>query len=216
MTAWEASKELHLFPVKVREYRKPDDECNAELIKFFKTYPQKQSNFPEGVITSKPDLYKCDNVWVKRIHEWFNCCLEEYWNQYQLHCDHLQISQSWFNCAPAGDGFGHPLHRHPMSYVSAVYYLTEGSPTAFDDPCTPRVYDTLDIHMHKEMEAEWGINETIEAEPNKLIIFPAWLRHFSGSHFADYDRWSMSFNAFPTGKINIGPWDYPQLEVKVL
>ena len=113
MTAWEASKELHLFPVKVREYRKPDDECNAELIKFFKTYPQKQSNFPEGVITSKPDLYKCDNVWLKRIHEWFNCCLEEYWNQYQLHCDHLQISQSWFNCAPAGDGFGHPYIDPP-------------------------------------------------------------------------------------------------------
>ena len=77
--------------------------------------------------------------------------------------------------------------------------LQKGSPTAFDDPGRSRVYDTLDIHMHKEMEAEC-INETIKAGFNKLIIFPAWLRHFSGRHFADYDRWSMSFNAFPDRK----------------
>ena len=27
---------------------------------------------------------------------------------------------------------------------------------------------------------------------------------------------TISFNAFPDGKIKVGPWDHPQLEVKVL
>ena len=209
-------KELQLFPVKIREYRKPEDDIHEHLIEFFSTYDQQPSNFPEGVWTSKPDLHKCDNEHVKRLHEWFYQCLEEYRNEYQLYCDRLKITLSWFNKAPAGSGFGHPLHRHPMSYVSAVYYLTEGASTAFDDPCTPRIYDTLDIHMHKEMEAEWGINEVIKAEPGKLILFPAWLRHFSGRQLENFDRWTMSFNAFPDGKTNIGPWNHPQLEVKVL
>ena len=208
--------EIQLFPVKLREYHKPEDNIHERLIEYFKTYPSQPSNFPEGVLTSRPDLHKCENEDVKMLHMWFRECLEEYRNQYQLYCEELVISMSWFNHAPARSGYGHPLHRHPMSYVSAVYYLTEGAPTAFDDPCTPRVYDTLDIHMHKEMEAEWGICDTIDAEPGKLILFPSWLRHFSGRQTEDFDRWTISFNAFPDGKINVGPWAHPQLEVKVL
>ena len=208
--------ERHLFPIKIREYHKPEDDLNDKLIEFFKTYPQQPSNLPEGVLTSRPDLHKCDNEHVKKLHGWFYACLEEYYNEYQLYCDGLEISLSWFNHAPAGSGVGHPLHRHPMSYVSAVYYLTEGAPTAFDDPVTPRVYDTLDVFQHEAMVNEWGINETITPEPGKLIIFPAWLRHYSDRQLDNFDRWTMSFNAFPAGKVNVGPWDMPQLEVKLL
>ena len=64
---WEASNELNLFPVKIREYRKPKDDIHDHLIKFFETYPQQLSNFPEGVITSRPDLHKCDNEDVQNF-----------------------------------------------------------------------------------------------------------------------------------------------------
>jgi hypothetical protein len=101
-----------------------------------------------------------------------------------------------------------------MSYVSAVYYLTEGAPTIFDDPCTPRTYDTLDVWREDLMAADLGINEKIDAVPGQLIIFPAWLRHFSGRQMAQFDRWSMSFNAMPAGRVNIGPWGLPQLNVE--
>ena len=155
--AYPVSKVHKFFPVLVREYIKPEDKLNDDLINFFKDYPQRQTNFPEGVITSRPDLQKCDNIHVRFLIEWFNECLEEYRNQYQLYCEGLTISQMWFNHAPAKSGAGHPLHRHPMAYVSAVYYLTEGAKTAFDDPVTPRVYDTLELNQHDKMEAEWGI-----------------------------------------------------------
>ena len=216
MPVWEASNELNLFPVKVREYHKPKDDMHKYLLEFFETYPQQLSNFPEGVITSRPDLHKCDNEDVRNLMGWFRACLDEYHNQYQLYCDNLEISACWFNKAPAQSGVGHPLHRHPMSYVSAVYYITEGAPTAFDDPCTPRVYDTLELHQQEKMADPWGICETVSAEPGKLIIFPSWLRHFSGRHLEDFDRWTISFNAFPNGKCNTGPFQMPQLEVKVL
>lgn len=207
--------DIHLFPVVLREYQNPQD-INAELIEVFKTYPAQQSNFPEGVITSRPDLHKCDNKVVDQLFAFFEDSLMEYRVHNKLYCDALQISLSWFNHAPAGSGFGHPLHRHPMSYISAVYYLTEGAPTYFDDPCTPRTSDTLDVWKDDLVNCGWGINEKIEATPGKLILFPSWLKHYSGRQMEKYDRWTVSFNAFPVGKVNVGPWDMPQLNIKLL
>ena len=42
---WEASNEINLFPVKIREYRKPKDDIHKHLIEFFETYPQQLSTF---------------------------------------------------------------------------------------------------------------------------------------------------------------------------
>ena len=58
-------------------------------------------------------------------------------------------------------------------------------------------------------ENHYGPHAAIDAEPGKLILFPSWLMHQSDRHLEDYDRWTISFNALPTGKVNIGPWDEP-------
>ncbi len=212
-------KELKLFPVVLREYHCDVVHNTDKVIKFLRNYPSMQSNLPEGVITSRPDLHKVKEeecAELDQLFGFFEQCLREYRAVYKLYCDNLDITLAWSNHAPAGSGFGHPLHRHPMSYLSAVYYLTDGAPTYFDDPCTPRVTDTLDVWYHDKMECSWGINERVEAEAGKLILFPAWLKHYSGRQVEDYDRWTISFNAFPTGKTNVGPWDMPQLNVKLL
>jgi len=204
-------KEIHLFPVVIREYTNPMADKDAEIIEFFKTQPAMQSNIPEGVWTSKPNQHMTENPHAQLLHEFFEDSLEEYRNTYKLYCDRLTITLSWFNYAPANSGVGHPLHRHPMSYLSAVYYMTEGAPTYFEDPCTPRTSDCIDVFRHDAMLASEGINAKIDADPGKLIIFPSWLKHYSGRQMFDYDRWTVSFNAMPTGKINVGPWDCPQL-----
>ena len=64
--------EIHLFPVVIREYHKPEDDLHEHLIEYFKTYPAQPSNFPEGVLTSRPDLHKDDNIHVKRLIEFFD------------------------------------------------------------------------------------------------------------------------------------------------
>ena len=66
------------------------------------------------------------------------------------------------------------------------------------------------------MEREWGgAAEKVDAEENKLILFPSWLKHYSGRQLDTYDRWTISFNVFPVGKINMGPWNLPQLKVSI-
>jgi len=155
--------ELHMFPVVCRTYKQPDDTLNQRVIESMDGYPAQQSNFPEGVITSRPDLHKIEDGPITELRQFFWDCLAEYRYAYKLYCDGLEISSMWFNHAPAGSGFGHPLHRHPMSYLSAVYYLTTGAPTFFDDPVTPRTYDTLDVFQGDMMDREWGINEKFDA-----------------------------------------------------
>ena len=209
-------KDIPLFPVLVREYRCVED-FNDQLIEEFNAYPYKaQSNIPEGVITSRPDLHKITEGPIDKLMGFFEDSLMEYRVYHKLYCDALDISLCWFNHAPAGSGFGHPLHRHPMSYVSAVYYVTGGAPTYFEDPVTSRTHDTLDVFKEDLLQSDWGINTAIDAEPGKLIIFPSWLKHYSGRQLDDTDRYTVSFNAFPVGKVNAGPWDYPQLNVKLL
>lgn len=211
-------KELHYFPVKIMEYTDPGwtPSWAEEFKAWGKTFPAQQSNFPEGVITSRTNLHKQDVPCVQRVVKFFNECLAQYKERFELNCDQLEISIAWFNHAPSQSGWGHPLHRHPMSYVSAVYYLTDGAPTIFGDPCTPRTSDTLDVWQDNLMEAELGINEMYSSNPGKLIIFPSWLQHFSGRQMQDFDRWTIAFNALPTGKVNTGPYGLPQVNLKLL
>ena len=76
--------------------------------------------------------------------------------------------------------------------------------------------DTLDVFQESLMQAEYGINAAIKAEPGKLILFPSWLKHYSMRQLDKFDRWTISFNVFPTGKVNVGPWEAPQLHVELL
>ena len=55
-------KEVHLFPVVIREYHKDTSQNTDKLIEFLREYPSQQSNIPEGVITTKPDLHTCETV----------------------------------------------------------------------------------------------------------------------------------------------------------
>jgi hypothetical protein len=66
------------------------------------------------------------------------------------------------------------------------------------------------------MQSDWGINEKVEAEEGKLILFPSWLRHYSGRQLENFDRYTVSFNVLPCGKINVGPFDLPQATIDIV
>jgi uncharacterized protein (TIGR02466 family) len=84
-----------------------------------------------------------------------------------------------------------------MSFFSAVYYVTDGSPTVFEDPVKHRTEAQLEVLRH-----EYAPHHFVEAVPGKLILFPSWLYHSSTPHFGNEDRYVISFNVMPTGAIN--------------
>lgn len=133
----------------------------------------------------------------KDLFNWFRECLEEIRVKQQYDCDKFEITNSWFNVALAGYDMYQNYHRHSMSFFSAVYYLTDGSPTIFEDPVIHRTQAEIEVlRMNYE---PWIFSD---AEPGKLIIFPSWLYHSSKIHLGESNRYIISFNSLPTGKIN--------------
>ena len=60
-----------MFPVVCRTYKQPDDTLNQRVIESMHGYPAQQSNFPEGVITSRPDLHKIEDGPITELRQFF-------------------------------------------------------------------------------------------------------------------------------------------------
>ena len=205
-------KKHGLFPTDVYEFRLGEEDMwmSDKALDFIKTLEMSMYNYPAGVRTSRGDIHKEEPMLP--LIGFFHDCLEYMRCDLALQVEELKISLSWANWAPGKSGAGHPLHRHPYSYLSGVYYFTEGSRTVFQDPVDIRNLDTLEI-IRDHFD---GPYEKFEAEPGKLLIFPGWLRHFSEPQAREDDRFTMSFNALPHGAVNAGPQGVPMARINVL
>lgn len=185
---------IKLFPIELFEFKKEFDfdqiivDCEkyADLIKH------------SDVISSMRNLH--DKPELKELFDWFRQCLDEIRLKQKYDCDSFEITSSWFNRSLPRSQMSLNLHRHSMSFFSAVFYLTEGSPTVFEDPVIHRTQAQLEVL--RELDKDSSPHQNIEAEPGKLIIFPSWLFHFSAPHIGDKDRYVISFNTMPQGLVN--------------
>ena len=205
-------KKHGLFPTDIYEFRLEDEDMwmSDKALDYIKTLEMSMYNYPAGVRTSRGDIHKEEPMLP--LIGFFHDCLEYMRCDLALQVEELKISLSWANWAPGKSGAGHPLHRHPYSYLSGVYYFTEGSRTVFQDPVDIRNLDTLEI-IRDHFD---GPYEKFDAEPGKLLIFPGWLRHFSEPQAREDDRFTMSFNALPHGAVNAGPQGVPMARINVL
>ena len=204
-------KKTHdLFPTRVWEYRLDDDQAIDQALECIKTLDMQMYNYPAGVRTSRGDIHKDPEM--EPLINFFLDAVDDVRSELFLQVDELRISLAWANFAPSGSGAGHPLHRHPYSYLSGVFYFTEGSDTVFQDPVDIRNLDTLEI-IRDNFD---GPTENFKAERGKLLVFPGWLRHFSNPNPVGVDRYTMSFNTLPHGRVNAGPQGIPMAQMHVL
>ena len=133
----------------------------------------------------------------QELFNWFRSCLEEIRISCEYDCEKIEITNSWFNVALAGYKMYQNYHRHSMSFFSGVYYLTEGSPTVFEDPVIHRTQAQIEVLRKNYQPTVFS-----DAEPGKLIVFPSWMYHNSRPHLGDKNRYIISFNSLPSGKIN--------------
>lgn len=201
-----------LFPTTVYQFNLGDDDMwmADQALEYIKTLEMAMYNFPAGVRTSRGDIHKEEPMLP--LIGFFHDCLDYIRCDLCLQAEELRIALSWANWAPPNSGAGHPLHRHNYSYLSGVFYFTEGSETVFQDPVDIRNLDTLEI-IRDYFD---GPTETFKAEPGKLLIFPGWLRHYSNPHVSEESRYTMSFNSLPHGPVNAGPQGVPMANINVL
>jgi len=156
-------------------------------------------NFIENNIThqvsigmTQGDLHKRDET--QNLVKFFNNSLEQYKNYYGDDCERISITSMWGNMTDAFSGDRHHQHKHPLSFVSGVFYLTEGSSTMFFNPTN---FDMFHV---------WKTNNNYEYENvpkvGELILFPSTLQHCTKPHTSGNHRHTISINTIPAGKVN--------------
>lgn len=184
---------INTFPTELFIFRNQNID-NAALVDTLKTL----DNVEIKKSTTLSMLYNLNNLEeFKDLFKWFEQCLEEVRVSMKYDCDSFEITNSWFNVALSGYNMYQNYHRHSMSFFSAVYYLTEGAPTLFEDPVFHRTHAQLEV-----LRKEYKPSIPLSAEPGKLVIFPSWMMHSSRPHIGSADRYIISFNSLPSGKIN--------------
>lgn len=137
---------------------------------------------------------------------WINDCLEDYRQTFRYNCDAFKPILSWINKATQEGS--HQPHVHPNSYLSAVYYISDNcTPTYFEDPRIQSRSGWMVGSNSPAMSVVWQC----PSETGTLVIFPSYLSHYTESiqtspyspRFDGY-RYTLSFNAIPTGVSNKG------------
>ena len=196
-----------LFPVRFFTFKAPE-ELVADTLEKVQTLEFGRYNEPAGVGTTDQIHHRSE---FRDLHEWFQKCVDQVHRDNGWHCDRLVVNKSWVNRADAKSGDHHSPHRHPMSFLSGIFYLTEGSPTVFLDPVRDREWGQfhLDGGPHAETRC------FIHPGPGGLVLFPSWMVHGSVENESDVDRFTIALNTFPSGEVNLGAYDRPMCEINV-
>jgi uncharacterized protein (TIGR02466 family) len=190
--------EIHgFFPIKFYSFQNLNivDKCIEMLAEEEKIL----SYFPNPIQQTLGACLQRDEKWNFLI-DWINTCLSEIKEEQQLQLDgNLIVSSMWGNMIPPQSGGRHQIHRHVMSYVSGIYYLTEGAPTVFSDPVYARSLTSFEIPALNNQDSL-----TIEPKPGTMVVFPSYVQHFTEPHYGDGNRLSIAWNSFPQGSISQG------------
>ena len=197
----------HLFPIRFWTFRAPE-ELTLDALEKVKKLEFRRYNEPSGVGTSD-QLHSRPEF--EELHRWFQQCVDTLHVDNGWQCDRLVVNKSWANRSDAKTGDRHDAHRHPMSYLSGIFYLTGGPPTVFLDPLAQREWGQFHLDGGPVSETR----QFVHAGIGGLILFPSYMVHASVGNEEDIDRYTIALNTFPSGVINAGAFDRPMAEVSV-
>ncbi len=184
----------NIFPIRCYTFDSPNNLLKSTLKEVIKL-DYVSRNEPYGVGTSD-EIDK--NPKFKGILDWFQSCIDTIHADEEWHTDRLVVNKTWANRSCKNSGHHHGSHRHPMSFLSAIYYMSGVDvPTVFYDPVDKRCMASLHLDGPNNVE-----QISINPIPGSLIIFPSYMLHWTMPNNSSEDRYTISFNTFPMGDIN--------------
>ena len=129
------------------------------------------------------------------FNEFIEDCVKEYTDKIFVTDQELNVTQSWANRTKIGQE--HHYHDHPNSILSGVFFLKSGSPIKFLN----NRYHSFQLEHKKNVNSYNQYNQNVyefSSEPRILILFPSYLTHYVPVNTGG-DRYSLSFNTFPSG-----------------
>ena len=136
---------------------------------------------------------------IKKFIDWIEITVKSQVESLGWRVDALKISGMW--ATRLSYGATHPMHNHPNSWMSGVYYPTDypghdGDLMFYD----PRPAASMFSPNKMPGASNKFISNTASVRPVKgrLVLFPSYLWH--GVHtIKSNSRWSMSFDSNPVG-----------------
>lgn len=129
------------------------------------------------------------------LKEFIDDCLSQVKDYHDLQCDGLKIASSWVN-RYRNQGVL-PWHLHPMSAFSGTFAVNDSGLLSFKDPVQFRMFESTMPLSNQAKQYD------VPTKPGQCIIFPWWMEH-GALNLEPVDRWSISFNSMPYGKVNMG------------
>jgi hypothetical protein len=164
---------------------------DTEVIARSLTYSQNQTNLTSKVQDTLRDLR------MVPVREWIDSKLEEVRTEVGFECDEIRTSIEWFNKSELG--MWHHAHTHDNSFLSGIIYLTvSDSNTWFSVPSIwSKTHTLLNLVQADREHLIFKYPTTV----GKMLVFPSGLPHSVSTHNMHAPRFSMSFNAFPSGLV---------------
>ena len=194
-------KDIPLFPIRCWSFKAPS-KLRIDTLDEMKKLEYRDYN-ADGAVGTSEEMTRLPQF--HDIHEWFQHCVDTVHADNSWTCDRIVINKSWANRSDAHSGHHHYPHRHPMSYLSGVWYATEGTATCFVDPVHQREWG----QFHLDGGPITDSTQYVHPIPGCLFLFPSYLIHSSEPNHSNVDRFTIAFNTFPSGSINAGGWDLP-------
>lgn len=138
---------------------------------------------------------------IKKFIDWIRLTVQSQVQTIGWLVDDLSISGMW--ATRLSEGATHPMHNHPNSWLSGVYYPTEY--TGYDGELMlhdPRPAASMFIPNKMTGATNRYISNTFSITPKKgrMILFPSYLWH--GVHtIRGKNRWSIAFDILPKGML---------------
>jgi hypothetical protein len=131
------------------------------------------------------------------VRNWVDQCLNKVSEDLGFECDDVKSTIEWFNRAEKG--MWHPPHTHHNSFLSGILYLTPSdAQTWFSVPSVFGPDYTLLNLIHPDNHFIYYKHQTTVGD---MLVFPSGMLHSVNEHTLEKPRYTMAFNAFPSGFI---------------
>ena len=213
-------KKINVLPQTFYEF-----ECDESLVNEVLTLAkeeqytiQRYGDPSSNSYTKNTTLHKEERY--SKLINWIYKCINEFKEDLNLECDKFTITQCWLNSSKYGQT--HHRHIHPNSFLSGIFYLNDSdSNTIFVGKNSWKPMSSFFglckiINVLPYDDPDLGIIHEENTVKGKLILFPSSVAHLTSPSCSFSDtRYTLSFNAFPSGKI--GNMDFIsglELEIK--
>lgn len=131
------------------------------------------------------------------VGRWIEKALCEVKTELNAQCDCLALTQLWGNKTERGQS--HHLHTHMNSWLHGVMHLSPSdssilftAPSIWAPPSGSPLMDVLRGDFN-------DLQDEYRTTPGKMLVFPSSLAHMVTPHGLEKPRYSIGFNAFPSG-----------------